>query len=236
MAEQNKTIMAIGGHIGDMELTTGGYLATMALKGWKVIIVALTGGEKGNPPHMTVAEYREQKINEAKIFAEMLGGESIVFKYADGELPVDEEVKWDLADLIRKYKPAQLLTHWEKSIHKDHMATNTIVRDAQFYAGLPAFERELPAHFAAGPYYVENWEDPEDFRGEVYFEVTKEGFELWSRAIENHWFTVHSKDFKYRDYYSHLKALRGIEARKAYAEAYTVDYLSKRKIVAAPAD
>ena len=29
-----KTIMAIGGHIGDAELTCGGILATMALKGY----------------------------------------------------------------------------------------------------------------------------------------------------------------------------------------------------------
>ena len=37
-----KTIMAIGGHIGDAELTCGGILATLALKGYKVITVALT--------------------------------------------------------------------------------------------------------------------------------------------------------------------------------------------------
>ena len=41
-----KTIMAIGGHIGDMELTCGGTLATMSLEGHKIVIVALTGGEK----------------------------------------------------------------------------------------------------------------------------------------------------------------------------------------------
>ena len=53
-----KTIMAIGGHIGDAELTCGGILATMALKGYKVITVALTGGERGNPPHLSVEQYR----------------------------------------------------------------------------------------------------------------------------------------------------------------------------------
>ncbi len=39
--------MAIGGHIGDMELTAGGVLATASLKGDKIITVALTGGERG---------------------------------------------------------------------------------------------------------------------------------------------------------------------------------------------
>ena len=70
-----KCIMAIGGHIGDAELTCGGVLASMSLEGYKVITVALTGGEKGNPPGMSVAEYRVQKESEAKTFAEMMGGE-----------------------------------------------------------------------------------------------------------------------------------------------------------------
>lgn len=46
--------MAIGGHIGDMELTAGGTLATMALEGHRIITVALTAGEKGNPPHLPI--------------------------------------------------------------------------------------------------------------------------------------------------------------------------------------
>lgn len=46
--------MAIGAHIGDVELTSGLVLADLALKGHKIITVALTAGERGNPPHMDV--------------------------------------------------------------------------------------------------------------------------------------------------------------------------------------
>ena len=79
-----KTIMAIGGHIGDAELTCGGVLATYALKGYKIITVALTGGERGNPPHLTVEEYRKQKEEEAGRFAKYLGGEAVVFPNVEG--------------------------------------------------------------------------------------------------------------------------------------------------------
>ena len=48
-----KVIMAIGGHIGDAELTCGGVLATASLRGEKIVTVAMTGGERGNPPHMS---------------------------------------------------------------------------------------------------------------------------------------------------------------------------------------
>lgn len=225
-----KVIMAIGGHIGDTELTCGGVLATMALKGYHIITVALTGGERGNPPHLSVAEYRKQKENEANTFAQMLGGEAIVFPYTDGELPEGDDVKLALCDLIRKYKPCALLTHWKKSIHKDHEATYRIVRDAQFFAGLPSIEREHSAHYAAGPYLAQNWEDSEDFKPYTYIEVSEEGFALWEKAIETHWFAINSKSFKYKEYYSHLMSCNGCLARTKYAEAFNIEEPHKKVV------
>lgn len=231
MSEEKKVIMAIGGHIGDAELTSGGYLATMALKGYSVITVALTGGERGNPLDMTVAEYREQKEKEADAFAKMLGGEAIVFSYADGELPDNEEVRLKLCDVIRQYQPCALLTHWKNSIHKDHEATHRIVKDAQFLAGLPGLERKYPAHFAKGPYYAENWEDSAGFEKYIFLEVTKDGFDLWKRAIDTHWFAVHSVSFPYKEYYEHLMRCNGCLARKEYAEAFNMDEEQKKVII-----
>ncbi|WP_040214021.1 PIG-L deacetylase family protein [Clostridium polynesiense] len=225
-----RIVMAIGGHVGDMELTAGGTLATMALQGHKIITVALTAGERGNPPTMTDKEYRVQKIQEAEKFAEMLGGEAVVLEHLDGELPDNKEVRLQVADLIRKYKPNVLITHWKNSMHKDHALTHRIVNDAQFFAGLPALERENPAHFAAGPYYAENWEDPTDFKPYVYSLISDEGFKLWSEAINHHWFALNSSSYKYKEYYSHLKAARGIEARKKYAETFDIDPIQKRII------
>lgn len=220
-----KTIMAIGGHIGDMELTAGGVLASMALKGAKIVTVALTGGERGNPPHLSVEEYRKQKVAEAEAFAGMMnGGKAIVFPYADGELPDNDEVAFKLCDVIREHKPSVLITHWKNSIHKDHEATSRIVKKAQFYAGLKSIERPLPAHYAGGPYYAENWEDPTEFNPYTYIKVSEEGFELWQKAITEHcWFALNSTSFKYFEYYSHLMAARGCLCRSKYAEAFDLD-------------
>jgi LmbE family N-acetylglucosaminyl deacetylase len=179
---------------------------------------------------MTVAEYRQQKIGEAKAFAAELGGESVVLKYVDGELPDNDEVRWLVADLIRQHKPDVLITHWKNSMHKDHALTHKIVKDAQFYAGLPSFERELPAHFAAGPYYVENWEDTEGFEPYIYSVVSPEGFALWDNAINHHWFALNSTSYKYKDYYAHLMATRGINIRRQYAETFDIEQMDKRVI------
>lgn len=228
---QDKVIMAIGGHVGDAELTSGGVLATLSLKGYLVVTVALTGGERGNPPHMTVEEYRKQKIREAEEFAAMLGGEAVVLPYVDGELPDSDKVRMELCDIIRRYRPCALLTHWKYSMHKDHEATHRIVKDAWFLAGLPGLERENPAHFAKGPYYAENWEDSPEFQKYVYMEVTPEGFELWKKAIVTHWFTVNSKSFPYRDYYEHLMRVNGCLARKEYAQAFDIDADQKKMVI-----
>ncbi|HAX03181.1 MAG: GlcNAc-PI de-N-acetylase [Tenericutes bacterium GWC2_34_14] len=225
-----KTIMAIGAHIGDMELTAGGVLASMALEGHKIITLALTSGEKGNPKDMSVEDYRIQKNREAKAFAEMLGGTSIVLPYDDGTLVHNEKIGFEVADLIREHKPDILITHWKNSMHKDHETTHKIVNDAQFYAGIKGFERKNPPHFAAGPYYAENWEDPTDFHPYVYVHVSEEGYKLWQKAISTHWFALNSTSFKYKEYYEALMIVRGKEARTLYAQAFDVSPISKRVI------
>lgn len=70
----NKTILAIGAHIGDMELTAGALLASCAVSGGHAVTLALTAGEKGAPAGADVAAYRQEKIAQAQAFMRDLGG------------------------------------------------------------------------------------------------------------------------------------------------------------------
>ena len=222
-----KTILAIGGHIGDMELTAGGLMATNYLDGGKNITLALTAGERGNPPHLTQKEYRVQKIAEAKAFMDMMNGEALVLKYADGELPNSEEVRREVAEIIVKYKPDVIVTHWHSKMHKDHNATHYIVQDAQFIAGVVG-DSNGNRHYAP-VYFCENWEDDLDFDPYISVDITK-GYELWKEALHTQWFVMNSKDFKYYDYYTSLARCRGTIDKKQYAECFNIlDY--KKKIV-----
>lgn len=222
--EQNRkplTILAIGGHVGDMELTAGGVLATHALRGDNIVTLALTAGEKGALPDWNVEDYRKQKVEEAEKFAQMLHGRSIVFDYPDGELPNDDKVRFEVCDVMRQVRPDVVITHFKNSIHKDHMNTNKIVVDACFYAGIGFFKRENPAFSPRRLYFAENWEDAEDFKPYVYVDTT-EGYELWKKAVSTHWFVTNSPYFPYLEYYDHLSRLRGIEARTKRAETFMV--------------
>lgn len=216
-----KTILAIGAHIGDAELTAGALLATCAVQGGRAVTLALTAGEKGAPAGADVAQYRRSKIREAQAFAAELGGEAIVLDYADGLLPDNDEVRFAVCDVIRRVKPDIIVTHYKNSMHKDHMACHRIVVDAWFYAAIAGFQREEPRHFARRLYFAENWEDAEGFKPYVYLDVS-EGYQLWEKAIDHHWFAVNSKDFRYKEYYQHLKRLRGIEGRKGYCECFMI--------------
>lgn len=212
-------ILAIGAHVGDGELTCGGLLASCAAAGGHIATLALTAGEKGAPKGRTPEDYREQKVSEAHAFARMLGGTAYVLDYPDGDLPFNDEVRFSVCDLIRREKPDIILTHHEKSMHRDHVCCNKIVKDAWFLASQPGFVRDEPAHFAPLR-FAENWEDGGDFHPFEYIEVTEEGYALWHEAVQTHWFVTGSTGFPYLEYYSHLKRLRGIEARKTYAEAF----------------
>lgn len=233
MKQQPLTILAIGGHVGDMELTAGGVLATHSLKGDKIVTLALTAGERGAPIGRTAADYRIQKVQEAESFAGTLGGKAIVLDYPDGELPDNQYVRMQVCDIIREVKPNVLITHFKNSMHKDHSTTHRIVKDAWFFAGLPAVERALPAHFASKLYFAENWEDAVGFKPYNYIEVSKEGYDLWVKAVSSHWFVTHSKSFPYLEYYKHLARVRGIEARKEYAECFTIPEESVRVLQSA---
>lgn len=230
MSVEQQTILAIGGHVGDMELTAGGVLAAHSLKGDRIVTLALTAGERGVPAGRDVADYRRQKVEEAKAFAEMLGGKSIVFDVPDGELQNDEEMRLRVCDVIREVKPNVIITHFKSSMHKDHNSTHLIVGDARYYAALGGLQRELPAHFAARLYYAENWEDAVDYKPYVYIDFDQEAYDLWVKAVSRHWFVTGSKSFPYLEYYKHLARVRGIEARKLYAETFMIPPETQRQL------
>ena len=215
------TILAIGAHVGDMELTCGAVLASHALQGDRIVTVALTAGEKGNPPGMTPAEYRCQKVREAQEFAKALGGEALVFDTPDGMLTYDEKTLWQVCDTIRSVRPNAIITHWRESVHKDHAAASRIVSHARYYAANAGFERPLPAHPCSKLFFAENLEDAKDFKPYLYVDVSK-GYELWRREIMRHWFVTHSTDHRYLDYYDALSICRGCESGYERAQAFMV--------------
>ncbi|MEF7441635.1 PIG-L family deacetylase [Paenibacillus lautus] len=215
-------ILAIGGHAGDMDLTAGAVIAKYTQAGHKATFLHLTPGEKGHP-RLTPEEYAKQKIDEAHQFADIVGADVRFLAYKDAELPLDEEVKYQVADVIREVKPDIIITHWKESIHKDHSNTHYIVEDARFYAGLKTIERELPSHYAQHLYYADNWEDPYDFHPEVFIDIPDEAYETWVRAMNVYAYARgETYGFPFIEYYKALTIVRGAPMNFKRAQAFAV--------------
>lgn len=223
----NVHIMAIGAHCGDMEVTAGGVIAKYTKYGNKATIVHMTLGEKGHPT-LSPEEYGRQKIEEAKGVAKLLGANVIFLDYKDGELPQNEEIEFQICDLIRREKPDICVTHWRNSIHPDHSNTYRNVLGGVFKASLKAIGREYTAHRVKKLLFAENWEDSGDFEPYIYIDIS-EVFDQWIEAISKYeLFRGGVSNFPYLDYYKSLAKIRGAESGFKYAEAFDVLKESKK--------
>lgn len=204
-----KTVLAVGGHIGDMELTAGPTLAKVVLEGGRAIIVDCTYGERGHPT-LAPSVYREQKLHEARFFAEKIGAELHVLDYSDGFLPESDEVAEQVAAMIRGAKPDVLITHWPRSMHRDHeFAARAALRGA-FLASIPIEEIDNERHSVPTILHTDNWEDADGFEADTFFEIPPAAFERWLEGITEHAFARgETYGFRFIDYYSALMQVKG---------------------------
>ncbi len=228
-------VLAIGAHMGD-EVAWGMALAAHRRQGLTVGVLHCTPGEKGHP-RLPPEEYAAQKLEESRACAAALGAEWWALDYRDGELPVNDEVKFRLCDVIREARPRVIITHWRGSMHKDHIAVAENLPDALFYAALPAFRRALPGHRVSRVCFGENWEDLRGYEPELYLEVLPEDLQLWETAMQHYaLFRGEVSSFPYLDYYRSLARTRGCEAGTLYAVTFALPPEARRRRVASLVD
>jgi LmbE family N-acetylglucosaminyl deacetylase len=226
-----RTVLAIGAHAGDAEITTGAILARHRRLGDRVVVLHLTLGEGGNPK-MSPLAYGEQKKREALAAAQALGAEALFGPWKDGELRDTEEAARFVADVLRQVKPTHVLTHWRASLHPDHEAAHRIVNAAVLLASLEGFVSAHPRHRGLrGVYYADNWEDAEGFTPYLYVDVT-EDLAAWKAAVSCYEFIRGGiSTFPYLEYYEALARVRGALAGKRFAVALEVDPFAKKRVL-----
>ena len=203
------TIMAVAAHPGDALFTMGATVAQHIHSGGKGVFASLSMGEKGAPKNIPVKQYGEMQRAATEKAAKLLGAEAVLLSFPDAEIPLDDAVSFAVCDLIRKYKPDILVTHWSGSWHKDHVNCHLIVRDALFYADLGTLARTAPPHSVRKIYYADNWEDATDFEPDVYLDISAVN-EKWLEACDAYpMWRGQTGFFRYNDYYRSLAVMRG---------------------------
>jgi 4-oxalomesaconate hydratase len=223
-----KTLLVISAHSADFVWRAGGAIALYARRGYEVVIVCLSYGERGESAKlwkqegMTLAEVKAARRREAEKAAEVLGGEPIFFDLGDYPLRVDDDALFRLVDVYREHRPTFVLTHsLEDPYNFDHPRATRLAQEARIVAQAHGQRPEqgvlgAPPVFLFEPHQTEqcNW------KPEVLLDVT-EVWDVKRRAFE----TMAAQEHLW-EYYTRVALQRGVQARRnsgrdvKYAEGY----------------
>jgi LmbE family N-acetylglucosaminyl deacetylase len=218
MKEEVPSLLAIGAHTGDVEVTMGALISLHIRAKAKATICHLTLGEGGHKSK-SAEEYAPQRRREAEASARILGAELAVLPFPDVGFAGGPEVVRGLVEMIRRLKPGVVLSHWPGSFHSGHTnAANCALQAVEEAAG-KRFKSDLPPHKVGALYCPENWEDPFHFTPDFYVDVSAE-VETWERSCREHeLFRGGALAFRYLDYYRAAMARHGAVAGCAHAVA-----------------
>lgn len=141
-------IAAYGAHPDDLELAIGGTIAAHADKGWKVVGIDLTRGEKGSNGTPEI------RAREAAAAAEVLGlRQRLNLGLPDLGIKVEDDQLKVVVESIRKLRPRLILAPYWFSHHPDHENAGSLLRKAFFISGLKNFVTKSPPYRAESIYY-----------------------------------------------------------------------------------
>ena len=142
MAEgKEKTALVVSAHSGDFVWRAGGAIALYASRGWKVKIVCLSFGERGESAKlwreggMTLARVKASRRDEALAAAAVLGGDVDFFDCGDYPMHFTEADMDRLVDIYRSLQPEFILTHsLEDPYNFDHPLAARVAQEARIVA------------------------------------------------------------------------------------------------------
>ncbi|MEO7945489.1 MAG: PIG-L deacetylase family protein [Candidatus Saccharimonadales bacterium] len=138
-----QTVLVVGAHADDIDVTAGGSVAVWAKAGASVEYVVITDGCKGTKAHDVSGEsIAEVRAVEQQNAAHLLGAGTVHFLgYEDSNLEVTTELKKDLVRIIRQVKPDTVVVMDPTVLyssklgminHTDHRAAGLATLDAVY--------------------------------------------------------------------------------------------------------
>ncbi len=228
MAEA-KTAVVVSAHSADFVWRAGGAIALYASRGWKVKIVCLSFGERGESAKlwktggMTLGQVKDARRKEAAEAAAVLGGEAEFLDCGDYPIRFTAAHMDRLVDIYRSLRPEFILTHsLEDPYNMDHPLASSIAQEARVIAQAHGHKPGgkvlgAPPVFLFEPHQTEqcNW------KPQVLLDITP----VWDRKRKA--FEVMAAQEYLWEYYTRVALNRGVQAARnsnmkeiKYAEAY----------------
>lgn len=222
------TLLVISAHAADFVWRAGGAIALYGMRGWRVRVVCLSFGERGESaelwkrPGMTLDGVKAIRREECQHAARILGAEIRFLDAGDYPLRASDELIDGLVTEFRSCRPDIVLTHaLSDPYNTDHPEAGQATLRARIYAQAPGYPGGLP--IGAPPVFLFEPHQPEqcDFKPDVLLDITS-AFDRKRAAMESMAAQRHLWE-----YYSDLAKRRGAQARRnsnqsaiTYAEAY----------------
>ncbi len=140
LAPEQKRVLLVAAHPDDPEFSSAGTVACWISKGFEVVYVLVTSGDKGTPDHEMTRERLSSRREQEQLAAAAKAGVTNVqfLRFPDGELTPGLELRGAITRMIRTFKPYAVITHDPLALfinnefinHPDHRAVGLSTVDA----------------------------------------------------------------------------------------------------------
>jgi 4-oxalomesaconate hydratase len=225
----SKTGLVVTAHPGDFVWRAGGAIALHASKGYRIKIVCLSYGERGESQFawkkggVRMEDVKAQRREEAEKAAAVLGADIEFFDAGDYPLRTTPEMLERTVDIYRELKPSFVLSHaLEDPYNFDHPEAAHFAQEARIIAQAAGHKPDPTRAYSAPSMFLFEPHQPEqcNFKPNVIlnidavWEAKRKAFEVLA-AQKHLW-----------EYYTRVALNRGVQGGRnsgrpmTYGEAY----------------
>jgi 4-oxalomesaconate hydratase len=227
--EKKRTGVVVSAHSADFVWRAGGAIALYASRGWRMVVVCLSFGERGESaklwrqPGMTLERVKADRKDEAQRAGQILGAEVLFYDVGDYPMRVPDETLFKLANLYREVRPEFILTHSLKDPYNfDHPMATHIAQEARVIAQAHGHEPGVPVLGAPDVFLFEPHQPEQcEWKPQVLLDITS----VWEKKYAA--FQVMAAQEHLWAYYERVALQRGAQGARnssrsgmKYGEAY----------------
>ena len=224
-----KTGLVVTAHPGDFVWRAGGAIALHADKGYRMKILCLSFGERGESQFawknagVKLEEVKAQRKDEASRAAEILGAEIEYFDAGDYPLRTTDKMMERAIDIFRELNPSFVLTHsLEDPYNVDHPEAMSFAQEARIVAQAAGHKPDPSRAYAAPPVFLFEPHQPEmcNFKPNMILNIDS----VWERKKKA--FEILAAQKHLWEYYTRVALNRGMQGGRnsgkpmTYGEAY----------------
>lgn len=224
-----KTGLVVTAHPGDFVWRAGGAIALHADKGYRMKILCLSFGERGESQFawknagMKLEEVKAQRKDEATRAAGILGAEIEYFDAGDYPLRTTDKMMERAIDVFRDLNPSFVLTHsLEDPYNVDHPEATRFAQEARIVAQAAGHKPDPSRAYAAPPVFLFEPHQPEmcNYKPNVILNIDA----VWERKKKA--FEILAAQKHLWEYYTRVALNRGMQGGRnsgkpmTYGEAY----------------